>query len=249
MGRHYSTLLLNISFYLLFIIGSAVLIPVLTLLLTVQAPLISRRAAMRRFRNYIKIYGRAVMVFAYPFVKIDYENLAGKRPSPCIYICNHRSASDPFLMAFLPNEIVQVVNTWPFRLPVLGIFARWAGYLSIREMPSETFFEKSAGLLKEGVSLAVFPEGTRSASGVMGPFHGAAFRLAQRCGIPLVPVCITGNEYIPRKGSLKLLPGRIRIHQMEPLVPTDFGKMTPFALKKRVHDIIAGETARMEGGE
>ncbi len=247
MRRFWSTLVLNISFYTLFLAGSLVVIPTLTLVMVVQAPFMSHRAAMCRFRQYIKVYGRIVIGFARPLVKVDYEAEADTKPSPCIYICNHRSASDPFLMAFLPNEFVQVVNTWPFRLPVLGRFARWAGYLSIREMPAEAFFKRGGELIGQGISLVVFPEGTRSASRKMGPFHGAAFRLAQQCRTPLVPVCLTGNESIPRKGSLKLSPGRIRIRQLRALQPEAFEGMSPFALKKRVHGIIAEETARMEG--
>ena len=50
-----------------------------------------------------------------------------------IFVCNHRAASDAFLMCVLPVEAVQVVNTWPFHLPVLGRFARMAGYLNIKK--------------------------------------------------------------------------------------------------------------------
>jgi 1-acyl-sn-glycerol-3-phosphate acyltransferase len=96
------------------------------------------------------------------------------------------------------------------------------------------------------VSLAVFPEGTRSTTRAMGPFHGAAFRLAMQCSVPLVPVCLTGTEKTPPKGTLKLSPSHIKIHRMEPLTPEEFQGMTPFKLKNLVRGIIAEETARME---
>ena len=96
--------------------------------------------------------------------------------------------------------------------------------------------------------MVMFPEGTRSASRTMGQFHGAAFRLALQCGAPLVPVCLTGNENIPRKGSLKLVPGHIRVRRLDPPRPEEVLGMTPFKLKNRVRAIIAEETARMEAG-
>ena len=67
-----------------------------------------------------------------------------------------------------------------------------------------------------------------------------------QCGVPLVPVCLTGTEKTPRKGTLKLLPSHIKIRRLEPLRPEEFQGMGPFKLKSMVHDIIAAETARME---
>ena len=241
-----STLILNIGFYSLFLAGSSVLIPALGLVMLLQAPFIPHRIAMRRFRNLIKVYGRVVTRIPYPLVKMEYKDCSDAKHTPCIYIFNHRSSLDPFLVAFLPGEIVQVVNTWPFRLPVLGIFARFAGYLSIREMAVETFYEKAEKLLSQGVSLAVFPEGTRSTTQAMGTFHSTAFRLALRCGVPLVPVCLSGTEIVMGKGSLKLSPGRVGIHRMESLQPEEFQGMSPFKLKNRVQEIIAEELSRME---
>ena len=247
MKGFFSTLILNIGFYFLFLLGSAVLIPVLGLIMVLQAPFIPHRIAMQRFRNLIKVYGRVVTRLPYPLVQMEYKDFSDTEHVPCIYIFNHRSSLDPFLAAFLPGEIVQVVNTWPFRLPVLGILARCAGYLSIREMPVETFYEKGEKLLSQGVSLAVFPEGTRSTTRVMGPFHSTAFRLALRCRVPLVPVCLSGTERVMGKGSLKLSPGRVGIHRMGSLQPEEFLNMSPFKLKNHVQEIIAEELSKMEG--
>ena len=246
MKDFFSTLILNVGFYFLFLVSSAVLIPVLGLIVVVQAPFIPHRIAMQRFRNLIKVYGRVVIRIPYPLVKMKYKDCSGAEHTPCIYVFNHRSSLDAFLVAFLPGEIVQVVNTWPFRLPVLGIFARFAGYLSIRGMTVETFYEKGGKLLSQGVSLAVFPEGTRSTTRAMGPFHSTAFRLALRCGVPLVPVCLSGTEIVMGKGSLKLSPGQVGIHRMNSLPPEEFQNMSPFKLKNRVQEIIAEELSRME---
>jgi len=240
-------LILNFYYCPIFVIASLVVILVFTLWVVVCRPFLTHRAAMRLFRNLTKIYGKVVVSLAYPWVRVKYIDDSKKVHTPCVYVCNHRSASDPFLMNYMPNEIVQTVNKWPFRLPVIGILARFSGYLSIREMPIEEFYDRAGKLLSEGVSIVFFPEGTRSASSKMGPFNSAAFRLAQKFKVPVVPLCLTGNENIPLKGSLVLNPGLIKVHKLDAVMPEDFKDMKPFALKNMVRLIIERETALMEG--
>ena len=197
-------------------------------------------------RTLIKVYGRVVLILGWPFIRVRMEQPTGLWPQPCIYICNHRSASDGFLVAMLPGEGVQVVNVWPFKLPVLGFFARLAGYLSIREMPASEFMHRSAKLLSEGVSIVAFPEGTRSGSRKMAPFHGALFRLALKTGAPIVPVCLSGSEKTPPKGSGILHPSRICVRTLDALTNEDYAEMTPFKLKTRVRNRMVAELETME---
>lgn len=243
---------LNVFFYLLFILCSLVVIPVLAIHVTFVSLLGSRRRTLRRLRWAIACYGTIVLQLGRPWVKVVVEDRrCNTGYGPAIYVCNHRSLSDPFLMACLywmvkPIEVIQVVNVWPFRIPVLGVLARLAGYLSVNEMEAQDFLERSAEYLQDGVSIACFPEGTRSGGREMGKFHGIAFRLALRTDMPLVPVCITGNERIPSRGSLLLRPGIIRVRMLEPLTREDYEGQTPFGLKNQVRQQIADETAEMD---
>lgn len=243
---HLQTFVLNLAFYFLFFTVSTLIIPVLVLAGVVLAPFGSWRKVMANTRALIKVYGRVILLLGWPLLRVRAERKAGQPPQPCIYICNHRSASDAFLMAMLPGEIVQVVNIWPFKLPVLGLFARFAGYLSIREMPEDEFMERGAELLAQGVSIAAFPEGTRSGSREMGPFHGSLFRLALKTGAPIVPVCLSGNERTPPKGSGILHPAEIRVRTLAAVTPADYAGMTSFKLKNKVRDCIAAELEIME---
>lgn len=240
------TILLNVVFYVLFFVVSLLLIPLLTLVGVALIPFGSWRKTLARARALIKVYGRIILFLGWPLVRVRAERPDGPPPSPCIYICNHRAASDAFLMAMLPNEIVQVVNIWPLKLPILGFFARLAGYLSIREMTDEAFMQRGAELLSQGVSIAAFPEGTRSGSREMGPFHGSLFRLALQTGAPIVPVCLSGNEKTPQKGSGILHPSLIRVRSLAAITKESYGDTTPFKLKNRIRDYMAAELERME---
>lgn len=239
---------LNLTFYPLLLLYSVAAVLTLTLTVAVQVPFVSHRAAMRRFRRAISWYGLGVIrILPWPLVRVRYEGPASREhDGPFIVICNHRSASDPFLMACLPFEIVQVVNTWPFRLPLWGVTARLAGYLNIRGMPPDAFMDAAAQLLREGVSVVAFPEGTRSADLQMGPFHSALFRLALREKTPILPLCISGNERIPARGTLVLRPGLVRLREL-PLVRWEqYRDQNAFQLKNRIRDMMARELATMD---
>lgn len=240
--------LLNLQFYPLFFLFSAVGIPILALFVALFALFVPHRTAMRRFRRAIGWYGWVIIrILLYPWVRVRYENCEPNAgPGPFLFVCNHRSTSDPFLLAVLPHEVIQVVNVWPFRLPVLGFFARCAGYLSVRQMSPDEFIACAARHIEQGVSIAAFPEGTRSGSREMGPFHGVVFRLALQTGVPIVPLCISGNERIPPRGSGVLNPGNIRVRRLPAMTGAEYRQMNPFQLKNRVRERIAEELDRME---
>lgn len=247
--NYFNLYFLNLYFYIFFMIYSAVFIPLLALIVTFLSLFMNQRATMKRFRRAIGWWGRGITLIPFPLVKIYYEDHSkGNTEEPYIFVCNHRAASDGFLMSVLPHEAVQVVNIWPFRIPVLGFFARRAGYLSIRKMQPEVFFEKATELIRGNVSIIFFPEGTRSASRKMGNFHSSAFRLALKSKAPIVPLCISGNENIPPKGSLLLRPGTIRIRRLPAITWTDYKGMTIFSLKNKVREIIGNELSLMENG-
>lgn len=240
---------MNLYFYTAFIFFSMMIIPALTFFVAFLAIFLPHRSAMKRFRRAISWYGRVITSLPYPFIKLRYEDYSKDNPpEPYIFVCNHRSASDVFLMCVLPHEAVVVVNTWPFRIPVIGIYAKLAGYLNINRMPYELFAEKAMKLLTDGVSIVFFPEGTRSASREVGNFHGSAFRLALQARVPIVPICISGNENIPPKGSLLMRPGTIRVRRLPAVAWNDYKDRNAFSLKNRVREIISRELSLMERG-
>ncbi|MDH3982168.1 MAG: 1-acyl-sn-glycerol-3-phosphate acyltransferase [Kiritimatiellaceae bacterium] len=243
------TILLNLTFYLLFFAVAAVLVPILVVYGCVLVPFCSWRRTLKRIRALIRVYGITMIHLGWPFIRIRTEWADEPPPEPCIYICNHRATSDGFLMGMLGCEGVQVVNIWPFKIPVLGVFARLAGYLSIREMPAEEFMQQGTRLLDDGVSIIAFPEGTRSGSRQMGPFHGALFRLALRSGAPIVPLCLSGTEDKPTKGSVIMKPGLIRMRFMPPITADVYQEMSPFKLKNHVRNCMISELEQMEQEE
>ncbi len=141
-----------------------------------------------------------------------------------------------------------MVNIWPFKIPVIGALAKLAGYLNINSMPFDEFQDKAQRLLDEKVSIIFFPEGTRSNSKKMGNFHSGPFRLFLESKTPIIPVCISGNEEIPPKGSIVLRNGTIRIRTLPPFYWEEYKDLTAHIIKNRVKKRMAEELAVMESG-
>ncbi|MDD2703058.1 MAG: lysophospholipid acyltransferase family protein [Candidatus Omnitrophica bacterium] len=242
---------LNAWLFWSFVVFTVVYTPIFAVMVSAGRLFSSGRVTMRRFRKAVRLYGRVLVFFLpLPFLRVVYRDKGAadtQEKGPYIIICNHRSSSDPFLMACLPYEVVQVVNDWPFRLPFLGVFALWAGYLNVREMPPDEFAARCKYYIGKGVSLVVFPEGTRSGNRQMGQFHGAVFRAALEMQVPIIPLCISGNEDKPPRGSVFLNPGVIRIHKLPAICPPQYAGYSSFKLKNMIRDIIVRETVIMDG--
>jgi 1-acyl-sn-glycerol-3-phosphate acyltransferase len=249
MPDRFKVYVLNLYCYTAFILISAVGIPGLTLFVAFTRLFQSHRRTMKRFRRAISWYGRLITALPYPFIRLRYEDRAqDDSRGPFIFVSNHRSASDAFLMCVLPHECVQIVNIWPFRIPVLGLYAKLSGYLNIRMMSREQFMKQATELLNQGVSIIFFPEGTRSTARTLGSFNGAAFRLALESRASVVPLCISGNENIPPKGSLLLRPGTIRVRRLSAITWDEYKGLNAFAFKNRVRNVIDRELSVMESG-
>lgn len=205
----------------------------------------------RRLRRIIPWYGQTTFRgLPTPFLRVRYEDRTGgeKDRKPYVVICNHRSASDAFMLSFLPFEqTVQVLNVWPFKIPILGRMARLAGYLSVNELPYPEFQARCRDLLARGVALAAFPEGTRSGSTRLGQFKSAIFRIAQEARATIVPLCISGTEDKPRRDSLWLNPGTVRVRRLADVPYETYRDFSPFKLKTYIRGLIEAETRSLDG--
>ena len=199
-------------------------------------------------RLFILWYGKAIIYISwFPYVRVTYENQSHLPSGKGLYIFNHRSSSDPFLVAAVLNQqLVQVVNHWPMKLPFFGIFATIAGYLDITTVSYEEALEWARErIIKEEAAVAVFPEGTRSGNCTVNQFHGTFFRIAKELDCPLIPVAISGNENCPSR-NFKMSRGNIKVRKLAP-IPQDVIRNTPpFQLKNLVRDILIRETGLMD---
>jgi 1-acyl-sn-glycerol-3-phosphate acyltransferase len=93
--------------------------------------------------------------------------------------------------------------------------------------------------LDKGVSLIVFAEGTRTVSGLVGPFNPGAFRMAIQFGYPIAPMSVVGAYEFSKKGDWKLFPSKITVYVHDTIETKDLGKNDVETLMKRVHEIVS----------
>ena len=242
-------LLQSAVFYVSYLVFSLAYIPAALVLGTPIALCVSHRSALRMTRKLMLLYGAITVRLAWPWIRFRVENRSGLAPGqPCLFISNHQSIGDPYLVGLFPNEFVFLSNRWPFGIPILGAFAKLAGYLNVEALGPEALREKAVRLLGQGVTLFCFAEGTRTRTGELGPFHTTPFRLALQARVPIVPFCIAGLYRIMPRGKFLLRPGTVHIRALPALLPGDFEQLTPHQLKQKVWGRIAGELALLEGG-
>lgn len=118
------------------------------------------------------------------------------RPRRTVVVSNHCSQTDPFLISHVPWEMKWLGKAELFRAPVVG-WAMWlAGDVPVRR--GERNSAKSAmgrcrRYLEGGTPVMIFPEGTRSLDGELGPFKDGAFQLAIETGADILPMAVAGT--------------------------------------------------------
>lgn len=148
------------------------------------------------------------------------EHIIGDKPQ--IFAANHQGAFDILaLQAFLPIQFRWVAKKSLFKIPIVGWSMSLAGYVGIeRERPGSAYksIEAAAEKVKNGTSVLIFPEGTRSADGRLLPFKKGGFLLAIKSGAPIIPISIQGTKDIMKKESILINPGRIKIVVGRPIL-------------------------------
>jgi len=144
-------------------------------------------------------------------------------PGACVIVANHASYLDgPLLFAYLPPRFGFVIKKEASRLPLMGRLLHRLGHHFVErsnrhEGASDT--RRILRALERGEAAAFFPEGTFGPEHGIARFHGGAFALAARTGVPVAPVAIHGTRQILGGDRVLARWGRIRIEVLEPLPP------------------------------
>lgn len=137
---------------------------------------------------------------------------------PAVIICNHQSHIDLMVTMMLNPKIIVLTNQWVWNSPFYGRIVKYLDFY-----PVASGIEDSTDLLeekiKEGYSILVFPEGTRSVDCSIKRFHKGAFYLAEKFGIDILPLMIHGVGHRVTKGELVLKPGEMRVTILPRITP------------------------------
>jgi len=159
-----------------------------------------------------------------------------------LFVANHQSNFDiPILVGHVPRDKGFIAKLELLQVPS---FSRWMKYIGCifidRKDPRQslTAINGAAERLKAGHSLVIFPEGTRSADGTVGPFKAGGLKLAMKARVPIVPVTISGSKNIMPKGTSLIKSASVNVIISPPLFLDEFRGMDSNQISEKVRNII-----------
>jgi 1-acyl-sn-glycerol-3-phosphate acyltransferase len=202
--------------YVLVLLILLVALPLQALLLLVTLPFDRNRVVAGRFLRIVGV----LITKTFPPWRLGVE---GRFPGkgPYVVVANHQSMLDILLLSRLPREMKWVAKEELFKIPWIGWMLRMTGDIAVKRGDPESGGEalaKAKAYLARGMSVMMFPEGTRSTKGTMLPFKSGAFRLALEAGVPVLPIAVSGTAHGMPKGGPWVRPCRATARILEPVV-------------------------------
>jgi 1-acyl-sn-glycerol-3-phosphate acyltransferase len=144
-----------------------------------------------------------------------------------IFMSNHISNLDPpLLLPLIPRRTSVMVKKELFKYPLLGRTMRLGALVPVDRGNREagiSAVRAAAEVIRQGVNMTIYVEGHRSFDGKLLPFKKGPFYLAVECGVPVVPITISGTHYVMPKRRLSVKPGTVTVIFHDPIEPKDFG--------------------------
>ena len=165
------------------------------------------------------------------------ENAWGHRP--CVFVFNHQSQADVIILpSLLRRDLAGVGKKEIGDVPVIGTLMKIGGTVLIDRENSHSARESMKPLIdimkKEGRSVCIAPEGTRSTSTNLGRFKKGAFHLAMQAGVPIVPIVIHNAIDVAPRGQFVLRPATVKVTVLPAIETTDWKATT---MNKHVHQV------------
>ncbi len=160
-------------------------------------------------------------------VRVEFVGLDRFDPSGTyIYMCNHTSNIDPpVVVPAIPRRTSVLVKKELFKVPFLGQAMRLGDLVPVDRRNREAAIasvERAAAVMRKGLNMAIFPEGTRSYDGKLLPFKKGPFYLAMETGFPIIPMTIVNSHEVWPKKRFGIKPGTVTVVFHSPVHPTAF---------------------------
>jgi 1-acyl-sn-glycerol-3-phosphate acyltransferase len=237
----------SLLIWILVIISFIILFPILFVLWLITFPIDNRK---RYVTHYFTSFWGSLYTWLNPLWRVIIENREKlKRGKTYILVSNHQSLVDILVFYRLKIHFKWVSKLELFKVPVLGWVMKMNKYIQLKRGTPKgvrRMMKDSENAIKEGNSLFIFPEGTRSTDGNLLPFKEGAFKLALKTQTPLLPIVIDGSgKALPKKGFILKGYHKIKIKILDEIPFSDFRNWTSDYLKKKVKDLIDDELVRL----
>ncbi len=188
-----------------------------------------------------RLWGKVQLATAGTTVEVQGLDHIDSRRS-YILAANHQSTFDIFaFLGYLPIQFRWIAKAELFRAPFMGWAMSRTGYIPLeRESPKKAYRSmlRAAEKIKNGVSVLIFPEGTRSVDGNLQPFKKGLFLIALKSQAAILPITICGTGKIMPKGGWRVHPGKVQIIIDPPMETAGLSTAEEGELSARVRNIL-----------
>ena len=234
-------------YVLIAIVGYPIAILLIVLGLPIQALLLALTFPFDRNRviagRFLRLVGGGISR-CFPPWRLEVEGRWPEGKGPWVVVANHQSILDILMLSRLPREMKWVAKEELFQVPWTGWMMRMSGDIPIRRGDAESGGE-ALGIAKDylarGMSVMIFPEGTRSAKGTLLPFKSGAFRLAIDAQVPVLPIAVHGTAQGMPKGGPWVRPCRAFARILPPIETAGRPPEDAARLRDEVRRRIAAE--------
>ena len=239
-SRRNSNIVSNIAISAIFVCWTIIILPLTLFIAALHTVFPGVMCVVNR--RYIWLYGRSTLFFLRPWLPVRIRNahMAEEYPGSVV-VCNHQSFLDIYLLAAQDQaNVCLITKSWPFRL--LFFFAptmRSAEYIDAESLPAEQVEALCLERLRDGVTLVIFPEGSRTRTGALGKFRAGAFHVAVKAGRPVLPLLIHNSFQVFPPGAKGFHPATIHMEFLDPVWPQAFaGELLPHrAMMRHVRNL------------
>ncbi len=160
-----------------------------------------------------------------------------------VFVSNHQGNFDiPLLLGYIDKPKGYIAKSETEKMPLISAWMKHLNCVFMdRSSPrkSSQAIIEGIDILKDGHSLVIFPEGTRSKSNKMGEFKPGSFKLATKAKVPIVPVTIKGSYKIMEQNDNKIKPAQVELYIHPPIETANLSKEEEAELPDKVKEIIS----------
>ncbi|PEI83611.1 1-acyl-sn-glycerol-3-phosphate acyltransferase [Bacillus pseudomycoides] len=167
------------------------------------------------------------------------------KDKPVLVVSNHQSDMDiPVLLGYLNKPIGFVSKAEIKKFPIVPTWMELMNCVFMdrgNRRQSLQAIKDGIELLKNGHSIVIFPEGTRSKGREMGEFKAGSFHLAVKAGVAILPVTVDGTYKMFEANGNRMKPAHATVTISKPITPEQYASMDIKELTQYTKDIIAAQ--------
>ena len=158
-----------------------------------------------------------------------------------IFLANHQGYFDIFLIyGYMGHNFKWMMKEYLRKIPFVGAACAISGQIFVDDSRSgiQKAVDQSRKTLQGGMSMVIFPEGTRTYNGQMGEFKRGAFMLSNEIGLPIVPMTINGSFQVFSRKARSVSQGTLSLDIHTPIFPDYYKSKPTKVFMNEVRDII-----------